>query len=92
MEEMRVGADHAWPPSCIVGGVVVVALFAVGAASVAFACPSCPTSRVVAAIVCGGDAWSNLAAILAPFPFFAALGALLHRLGRPASLDERRDS
>jgi hypothetical protein len=52
-------------------------------------CPSCPTSRAVAAIVCGDDLWTNLAAVLAPFPLFAVVGILLHRLGRTASVDER---
>jgi hypothetical protein len=57
--------------------------------TMAWMCPSCPTSRVVAAIVCGEDLWTNIAAVLAPFPLFALIGMLLHRLGRTASVDER---
>jgi hypothetical protein len=48
----------------------------------ALACPSCPTSRVVAAIVCGSGVWRNLACVVAPFPVMALVAWRLHHLGR----------
>lgn len=47
----------------------------------ASACPSCPTSRQVNAIVCGEGVWRNLAMTVAPFVVFAAVGWFLHRAG-----------
>lgn len=47
-----------------------------------FACPSCPTSRTVAAIVCGTDGWHYLARIMAPFPVMALVAWRLHGMGR----------
>jgi hypothetical protein len=49
------------------------------------ACPSCPTSRAVAAIVCGSDVWRNLACIVAPFPVMALVAWRLHGMGRRRS-------
>ncbi len=46
----------------------------------AFACPSCPTSRAVARIVCGGDMWTHIAVVAAPFTVLALLVTLLHRM------------
>jgi hypothetical protein len=47
----------------------------------ALACPSCPTSRAVAAIVCGTGVWRNLACMVAPFPVMAFVAWRLHHMG-----------
>jgi hypothetical protein len=49
------------------------------------ACPRCPTSRAVAAIVCGSGAWRNLACIVAPFAVMALVAWRLHGIGRRRS-------
>jgi hypothetical protein len=74
----------------VIALLALVTLVTLVPVALASTCPSCPTSRAVAAIVCGADFWTNLGAILAPFPLFAALGALLYRIGRAASVDERK--
>jgi hypothetical protein len=56
----------------------------------ALACPSCPTSRLVSATVCGAGMWHNLAVTAAPFAAFAALAIGLHRIGRPRKGRGRR--
>jgi hypothetical protein len=47
------------------------------------ACPDCPTSRVVSALVCGDGVWRNLAFTMAPFFVFGIVAWRLHRIGRP---------
>ena len=47
----------------------------------ALGCPSCPTSRLVSALVCGETFWIGLAATLAPVAAFGALAVGLHRIG-----------
>lgn len=66
------------------GASKLLAMLAVLADSrLAVACPDCPTSRVVRAIVCGEHVWTNLAMTVAPFAIFAAVAGALHRIGRP---------
>jgi hypothetical protein len=50
----------------------------------AHACPSCPTSKLVSAVICNEDFWKHVAAVMAPFPVFGLLSAFLYRFGRPA--------
>lgn len=47
----------------------------------AFACPDCPTARVVKASVLGGDFWNHLLMVTAPFLLIGSLSALLYRVG-----------
>jgi hypothetical protein len=63
-------------------GVLAFATAAALLETSAVACPSCPTSRVVAAIVCGSDVWRNLACVIAPFPVMALVAWRLHHLGK----------
>ncbi len=49
----------------------------------ALACPDCPTSRAVSAIVCGPGVWRNLALTVAPFIVLAMVVWRLSRIGRP---------
>jgi len=47
----------------------------------AFACPDCPTARVVRASVLGEGFWSHLVMVLVPFLLIGALSAWLYRIG-----------
>ena len=49
----------------------------------AAACPDCPTSRAVSAIVCGEGVWRNLALTVAPFVALGIVVWRLSRIGRP---------
>jgi hypothetical protein len=48
----------------------------------ALACPSCPTSRVVMATVCGDGFWRHLTSTAAPFVVFGIVAWRLNRIGR----------
>jgi hypothetical protein len=48
----------------------------------AWACPDCPTARIVGRAICANDMWQNVAITALPFAVFALVAALLHRLGR----------
>jgi hypothetical protein len=65
---------HSIPPLVLASGGALLA------PATALACPSCPTSRVVARIVCSGDAWAHAAAVAAPFAILGLLVVLLHRI------------
>jgi hypothetical protein len=47
----------------------------------AFACPDCPTARVVKASILGGDSWNHLVMVTVPFLLIGSLSALLYRVG-----------
>jgi hypothetical protein len=49
----------------------------------AAACPDCPTSRAVSAIVCGEGVWRNLALTVSPFVALGIVVWRLSRIGRP---------
>jgi len=54
-------------------------------ASLAFACPSCPTADRVRFLVLGDDFWSNVAIACVPFAVVGAVSVLLHRMSFPAA-------
>ena len=62
----------------------------------AAACPDCPTSRAVSAIVCGDGVWRNLTMTVAPFVALGIVVWRLSRIGRPpvrtADVASRRES
>ena len=65
-------------------------------ATVAFACPECPTSWVVRASVLGEGFWNHLVMLVVPFLLIGALSAFLYRIGLPprdvASTRARQES
>jgi hypothetical protein len=48
----------------------------------ALACPDCPTSRVVTALVLGGGAWVHLGVTVLPFLVLGATIAVIRRAVR----------
>lgn len=59
----------------------LVTLVGALSASVALACPNCPTSRVVRASVLNGEFWRILLSLSLPFLVIGFLTALLYRVG-----------
>lgn len=66
--------------------LVIALVVSVLACAPALACPNCPTSRLVATIVCGDGWWRNVAAVVSPFIVWGAVAWRLNRIdgGRPA--------